>query len=54
MLNSNETMKAVRIEGSILKFRVPSLWPTYIDERRSTFAKACGIKVRCYWELFGE
>ncbi len=21
---------------------------------RTTFAKAYGIKVRCYWELFGE
>jgi len=27
---------------------------TYIGERRTTFAKAYGIKVRCYWELFGE
>jgi hypothetical protein len=33
------------IEGSILKFRVPSLWPRYVGESRTTFAKAYGIKV---------
>ncbi len=42
------------IEGSILKYRVPSLWPTYVNERRTKFAKSYEIKVRCYWELFGE
>jgi hypothetical protein len=42
------------IEGSILKHRVLSLWPTYIGEMRVTFAKEYGINVRCYWELFGE
>jgi hypothetical protein len=26
----------------------------YIGERRTTFAKAYGIKVRCYLELFGK
>jgi hypothetical protein len=31
---------------------VPPLWPTYIGERRITFVKENGIKVRCYWELF--
>jgi hypothetical protein len=41
-------------KGSILKFRVPPLWPTYIGERRTTFAKAYGIKVRCYGEHVGE
>jgi hypothetical protein len=40
--------------GSILNYRVPSLWPNYIGERRATFAKAYGRKLRCYWELFGE
>jgi hypothetical protein len=29
---------------------VPPLWPSYIGERRTTFAKAYGIKVRCYGE----
>jgi len=42
------------IQGSILKYRVPPLRPTYTFERRTTFAKAYGIKVRCYWELFGK
>jgi hypothetical protein len=41
-----------KVEGSILKYRVPPLWPTYIGERRTTCAH--GIKVRCYWELFRE
>jgi hypothetical protein len=43
------------IEGSILKYRVPPLWPTYIGERWRTFAKAYGIKVGwCYGEHVGE
>jgi hypothetical protein len=42
------------IEGSILKYTVPPLWPNNMDERRTTFAKAYGIKLSCYWELFGE
>jgi len=41
-------------EGSILTCRVPPLWPIYVGERRTTFAKAYGINVRCYWELFEE
>jgi hypothetical protein len=41
-------------KGSILTYRVPPLWPTYIGETRTTFAKAYEIKVGCYWELFGE
>jgi hypothetical protein len=43
-----------KIEGFILKYRVPHLGPTYIGERRTTFAKAYGIKVRCYLDLFGK
>jgi hypothetical protein len=31
-----------KTEGSLLKHRVPSLWFTYIGERRTTFAKAYG------------
>jgi hypothetical protein len=45
--------KFPKIEGSILNYNVP-LWPIYIGEKRTTFAKAYGIKVRYYWELFGE
>ncbi len=37
-----------KIEGSILKYRNPTLWPSYIGERRTTFAKAYGIEMRCY------
>jgi len=43
-----------KTEGSILKYRVPPLWLTYIAERRTTFAKACGIKMRCYGEHVGK
>jgi hypothetical protein len=34
-------------------YRISPLWPKYVGERRTTLAKAYGIKVRCYWELFG-
>jgi hypothetical protein len=37
----NETMEAPQIEGSILKYGVPPLGPT--------FAKAYRIKVRVLW-----
>jgi hypothetical protein len=43
-----------KIKGFILKYRGPPLWPTYIRARKITFSKACGIKVTCYWELFGK
>jgi hypothetical protein len=43
-----------RIERSILNYKVPPLWPSSIGERRTTFAKAYGIKVRCYGENVGE
>jgi len=42
--------RLLKIEPSILKYRVPPLWATYIGRRRTTFAKAYGIKVRCYRE----
>jgi hypothetical protein len=31
--------KVPEIEGSILKYKVPSLWLTHIGERRTTFVK---------------
>jgi hypothetical protein len=37
-----------------LKFKVLALLPRYIGERRTTFAKANGIKVRCYGEHVGK
>jgi hypothetical protein len=42
------------IEGYILKYIVPPLWPSYIGERRITFAKAYGIKSWCYGEHVGD
>jgi hypothetical protein len=42
-----------KIEGSILKYRVPPLWLSYIGERNTT-AKAYGIKVRYYGEHVGD
>jgi hypothetical protein len=46
--------KLPQIEGYILKYKVPPLWPTYIGERRTTFAKLYWVKVRCYGEHVGE
>jgi len=43
-----------KIKGFILKYRVPPLWPTYVGERRTTFGKADGIKVRCNGEHVRE
>jgi hypothetical protein len=40
-------------KGYILKYIVPPIWPTYIGERKTTCAKAYGIKVRCYEEHVG-
>ncbi len=37
-----------------MKYRVPPVWPTYIGERRTTFGKAYGIKVRWHGEHVGE
>jgi hypothetical protein len=42
------------MECSTLEYTNPPLWPTYIGERRTTFAKANGIKVRCSREHVGE
>jgi hypothetical protein len=46
--------KLPKIKGSILKYRASPLWPNYIGERPTTFAKAHGIKVRCYGEHVGN
>jgi hypothetical protein len=44
-----------KIKGSILKYRVPPLWPTYIGGMEdNNFAKAYEIKVMCYGEHVGE
>jgi hypothetical protein len=47
-------MEAPRTKDFIFKHTVSSLWPSYIGERRTTFAKAYGTKPMCYWELFME
>jgi hypothetical protein len=53
-ISSTKLWRLSKIEGPILKYRVPPVLPTYVGERRTIFAKALAIKVRCYWELFGE
>jgi len=47
-------METPKIIGSILKYSVPPLSPTYIGERRTPFSKAYGIRVRWYGEHIGE
>jgi hypothetical protein len=42
-------LRRLPIEGSILKYSVPSLWPRYIAERRITFAKALWDKSEVLW-----
>jgi hypothetical protein len=46
--------RLTKIEGSLLKYRVPSLLPTYVGKRRTTSSQAHEIKVRCYGEHVGE
>jgi hypothetical protein len=46
--------KLSEMEGSILMKSVSYLWPNYMGERRTTLAKAYGIKVRCYLEALGN
>jgi hypothetical protein len=43
--------RLLKIEGCALMYIVLPLQPGYIGERRTTFAKTYGIKVRC---LYGE
>jgi hypothetical protein len=34
-----------------MKYKIPPLWPTYVDKMKTTFAKTYGIKNRClYYE----
>jgi len=47
--------RLLKIEGSVLMYIGPPLWPGFIGERRTIFAKAYGMKVRClYGEHVGE
>jgi len=43
-----------KIQGSNVNHKFPPFGPPILAERRTICAKAYGIKVRCYWELFGE
>jgi hypothetical protein len=52
--NKTKLSKHSKIGSYTLKYMVPALWPNYIGERRTTFAKAYGIKVRYYGEHVGE
>jgi hypothetical protein len=52
-LKEMKLWKFPEIEGYFLK-NSPPLWPTYIGKKRTTFAKACGIKLRCHGEHVGE
>jgi hypothetical protein len=42
--------RLLKVEGFVLMYIVPPLWLSYIGERRTTFDKAYGIKVRCLYE----
>ncbi len=43
------------MEGYVLMYIVPPIRPSYIGERRTTFAKPYGLQVRClYGEHVGE
>jgi hypothetical protein len=44
-------MEAPQNKRFILIYKIPPFWPTYINERKTTFAKAYGIKMKCYWEF---
>jgi hypothetical protein len=47
--------RLLKIQGSILMYISPPLWPAYIGERKTIFAKAYGMKVRCFYgEHVGE
>jgi hypothetical protein len=54
LLKKMKPWRLPKTEGSILKYVVPPLRPTYIGERRTPFSKAYGIKVRWYGEHVGE
>jgi hypothetical protein len=41
--------RLLKLEGYGLIYIVPPLGPTYIGERRTTFAKTHGLEVRCLY-----
>jgi len=42
--------RLLKTEGSVLIYIVPPLGPTYIGEKKTTFAKTHGLKMRCLYE----
>jgi hypothetical protein len=50
----HETIQAAQNRRFSFEISIPPLLPSYIGAKRTTFAKAYGIEVRCYLELFGE
>jgi hypothetical protein len=57
LLSSSFFASPIFIKKNLRKlqgYKDPPLWPTYIGERRTTFAKAYGINVRCYQEHVKE
>jgi hypothetical protein len=53
-ITNKKLWRLPKIKGPILKYRNPSLWFIYVGESMTTFAKAYGIKVKCYGEHVGE
>jgi hypothetical protein len=47
-------MKAPQNRRFYGKMEYIPLWPTYIGEKGRTLGKTYGIKMRCYWDKFGE
>jgi len=54
LITNKKLWRFPKIKGFILKYRNPFLWFIYIVESMITFAKAYGIKVRCYGKHVGE
>jgi hypothetical protein len=47
--------RLLKIEGFVLIYILPPFGPIYMGERRTTFAKAHGLEMRClYGEHVGE
>jgi hypothetical protein len=47
--------RLLKLKGSVLIYIVPPLGPTYIGERRITFAKTHGLEMKClYGKHVGE
>jgi hypothetical protein len=54
LITNKKLWRLPKIEGLVLKYQDPSLSFIYIGESMTTFAKAYGIKVKCYGKHVGE